>query len=484
MSAMGDEEARAEGATDNESARRSSVAMCRRGHIAALLALFTALVGVAAYLGTRRGDARDPTLGDSAGEAMGDASSLMTVNQQKVLRQPPPPSSTTPARCPDGEHRWVLRLLTDDFPGEIRWELHASDGDQGEDAPLASGPPEGTKYKRRTRYVGALCLPPGEYFMRWFDSLGDGMCCAYGQGEWSARVEGGVVLESDPEDLYEEKDFPFEVERSEVIDDVGDSGEEITGTILIRARGERPLNVELPEGTVYEMQNLPPRFVDYAKRELVSGVSLISLPESTEFFPNGTADLKGEAPIASGQREKEGTAFEGTQSVLVVRVDVADKAMSVNETSLSNSVFGNGVDRANMVSQFDACSHGKLKLVKAPDRSGGSADNRNASIANGVATVKLPSVRKVDGQGTMRIAVTKELNRMFDVKHPTELAKFVVYCLPVGTYSPNPGGIAFAYIHHWLSIFNDKWCTSVSLQMHELVSSLCLRALDKFVSIC
>jgi len=64
----------------------------------------------------------------------------------------------------------------------------------------------------------------------------------------------------------------------------------------------------------------------------------------------------------------------------------------------------------------------------------------------------------------MRNAVTKELSDIFDVSSPRELADYLIYCLPPGTY----GGVAYAYINDWLSVFNDDWCTSVSLQMHEI----------------
>jgi hypothetical protein len=46
------------------------------------------------------------------------------------------------------------------------------------------------------------------------------------------------------------------------------------------------------------------------------------------------------------------------------------------------------------------------------------------------------------------------------------IADHVIVCLPPGT----AGGdwLAYAYVNYWLSVFNDYWCKSPSVQMHEM----------------
>jgi len=428
----------------------------------------------------------------------GNISDFFVANQD-IIRQSSSSSSSSSSsfsatNCPIDEGLWNLQILTDNYPWETKWELHDNSTHVvggNTSVIVASGPPDGLNYERRTRYTGNLCLPIGQYyFMRWFDAMGDGLCCKYGQGEWTVRVDGEVVLESinDPNNNsnnVKQKDFPFQVTTT------NSDADELKGTFLMPRA-----NVELADGTIFELINLPPDF-DRADGGLVSGITSIALPVGTKLFSNATADMKGSAPRALGSRfladhqegeietlssssmrrnQKQvtsknlrasnghrqlGNDFIGDQSVLVVRVIAADRTTTADETALSNGIFGNGVDLHNLVSQFKACSYGKLNLMKA-------------DVPNGVVTVRLPSIRTTQGDGTMRNAITNELNEMFNVDSPSQLADYVIYCLPAGAFTNGTGfsTIAYAFYNSWLSVFNDDWCMSLSLQMHEIGHSM------------
>lgn len=46
-------------------------------------------------------------------------------------------------------------------------------------------------------------------------------------------------------------------------------------------------------------------------------------------------------------------------------------------------------------------------------------------------------------------------------------------CLPYGTLSRgNRGWLGYAYVNHWLSVFNNEWCSSISTLAHELGHNL------------
>jgi len=394
-----------------------------------------------------------------------NASDIMLINQDVLKRQ-----SSSVRDCPPGQALWHILLVTDDYPWETRWSLYSKSREDGRNVLLASGPPEKRNYSRRTRYTGNLCLQAGQYFIKWYDQMGDGLCCKYGPGEWSVSIDGEVALRSDPMDSsFSERDFPFEVTTSA-------SGEKITGKFLLMGL---TINVELDDGTFYELRNLPGDF-DYADNGLVTGKSFITLPIGTVFSRDGMADVFGEAPKTLNYNERQrnrelANPFKGYKSILAVRIIAADGETTIDETLLSNSIYGNDVDPVTLVSQIKACSHGKLNLIKASDRVGRSDVSGDVKISNGVVTVHLPLVSINEGHATMRNAVTRELNHIFDVTHPNELADYLFYCLPPGTtiYSRLGGsGIAYAYFNSWLSVFNDKWSTSVSLQMHELGHSL------------
>mmetsp|Transcript_31023 Transcript_31023/g.65438 ORF Transcript_31023/g.65438 Transcript_31023/m.65438 type:complete len:898 (+) Transcript_31023:360-3053(+) len=232
-------------------------------------------------------------------------------------------------------------------------------------------------------------------------------------------------------------------------------------------RPHQTLNVELDDGTIYEFENLPPGF---QKNGLLSGRTTISLPAGTAFSSIGKADTKGGAPAfvsyirgdKHSRRRRLTSAKEGTRTVLAVRVVVSDGATSVDAATLSDGLFGNGVDPVTLASQYRSCSHGRLEFVKAPDRSG-----MGAAIVDGVVTLTLPSASVASGDGALRNAITLELYNAFGL-HPGQLADHVMYCLPSGAM----GGIAYAYVDSWNSVYSDEWCTYVSAQMHEIGHNL------------
>lgn len=278
------------------------------------------------------------------------------------------------------------------------------------------------------------------------------------------------------------------IAASEPVAQLGTLENEATGTFLIGS--PNGMSVEFVDGTIFELINTLPSFDGSS---FFSGRTTITLPVGTELLFNGTADMKGKEPYISepplirrGLNRGEHSAhiptakdlsrgthddthrnlavFSGNKTVLVVRVVVSDGETTPDETLLSDSFFGNGVDPASLASQYSACSYGKLNFVKAANKLGA-----NMSISNGVVTVRLPSFSVTKGYTALRNAITRELNADFDVPHPTSLANHVIYCLPGQTGIPNP---AYANYNSWNQAFNNEWCTSLSLQMHEMGHSL------------
>ena len=58
-----------------------------------------------------------------------------------------------------------------------------------------------------------------------------------------------------------------------------------------------------------------------------------------------------------------------------------------------------------------------------------------------------------DGDGVMRNDIAAVLNDQFGVNSPNELADHVMMCLPPNTM----GGIAYANINSWRSVYSDNW---------------------------
>ena len=77
---------------------------------------------------------------------------------------------------------FTLTLLTDNYPGETTWTVSDSNGNE-----VAQGGPYGVA---ATEYVEQVCLGAGCYTFSLFDSFGDGICCAYGDGAYTISSNG------------------------------------------------------------------------------------------------------------------------------------------------------------------------------------------------------------------------------------------------------------------------------------------------------
>jgi PKD repeat protein len=69
-----------------------------------------------------------------------------------------------------------ISILTDRFGKETTWKVKDAGG-----TTLYSGGP----YANSTQYTLDVNLQPGNYTFTIYDSWGDGICCAYGQGSYS-----------------------------------------------------------------------------------------------------------------------------------------------------------------------------------------------------------------------------------------------------------------------------------------------------------
>jgi hypothetical protein len=147
----------------------------------------------------------------------------------------------------------------------------------------------------------------------------------------------------------------------------------------------------------------------------------------------------------------------GTKSVLVIRAIAADQSTTASESTLSDDIFGTFGDPVNLRSQYSQCSDGKLQFQPLTTNSLVGSD--------GVYTVTLPSTFVTGASdGTIRdamlIKATVDLGEYLNI-----IADYVMLCLPPGTTGD---WLAYAYINHWLSVYNDVWCQYPSGQLHEI----------------
>ena len=308
------------------------------------------------------------------------------------------------------------------------------------------------------------------------------------------------VLQESQIGMFLIKDIEYEDRVGEAVVLPADNNQERRRG-LQQTRSDRPHrtnNIQLPDGTIYEIKNAQAGWAS----KLKSGKFNVHIPPGAVISSDGTIDIKGKQIDATAitfesRNGKNGLFYRnllefddvvtertleqqrnlaalqssralqsGTRTVLVVRILLTDGQYNyATQTGLSNDVFGNGVDTSNLKSQYAACSANKLIFDKAPNRSMTSNPNDGTTaISNGVVDIKVALAVAPRIDGAIVNAVTTKINSVFGVTSPNQLANHVMYCLPSGTMD----GIAYAYINSWNSVYSNEWCNYVSGQMHEV----------------
>jgi len=95
---------------------------------------------------------------------------------------PQPPATGT---CPEGEESFVLDLVTDRYAEETSWEL--------KNAETNALIQESSSLSEETTYEERICLQQGCYTFSITDDFGDGICCEFGSGLYSIRLDGNVL---------------------------------------------------------------------------------------------------------------------------------------------------------------------------------------------------------------------------------------------------------------------------------------------------
>jgi hypothetical protein len=166
----------------------------------------------------------------------------------------------------------------------------------------------------------------------------------------------------------------------------------------------------------------------------------------------------------------------GDRYFLAVRVAALDKVVAATAASISNDIFGtDGTDPVNMVSQFDACSYGKFKIIPGPppgtdidssiDSSLVSASGPEAGVMNVTISIALGNSTQDQVRNAITTVVQAELG--FDLPGPFDAVMYIVEGCYVGDC-----GIAYALVNSWLSVYTADWYKSPSAQLHEIGHNL------------
>lgn len=162
------------------------------------------------------------------------------------------------------------------------------------------------------------------------------------------------------------------------------------------------------------------------------------------------------------QKQTRRLTSEGTtrkrdhRVVLLVRANAIDSDVSVSSEELHDSFFGSEKYKVNLKSQFNDCSYGDIKFVKA---SGWNIDSFGVVTLNTLLPVSL--LRAQDVENIVQFILRARVGPLFRFDH-------VVIVLPPKTAS---NFMAYAYKGGIISCFKDVYATYLSGQMHEIGKS-------------
>jgi len=242
-------------------------------------------------------------------------------------------------------------------------------------------------------------------------------------------------------------------------------------------------------GVDYELSDLPSGFIQNNKHSLVSVDSVLSVSSATKnkgnrlgekneikIHPgaaislharglgnangigngngNGNQNGRGNGRMLRHQSRKlASVTLEGDPSFLVVHVTTADGAPTKSMPDIVDDVLGISGDPHNLVSQYTACSGGKLNYKPAT----------GTGITNGGVAITLEQ----NSTDVNRFTVHGWVDNWISSNHPTWPSDFnhIMYVLPGNVNFT--GAAAYAYIGNYKSVYRDNAASKLTVLMHE-----------------
>jgi len=158
---------------------------------------------------------------------------------------------------------------------------------------------------------------------------------------------------------------------------------------------------------------------------------------------------------------RELAAKKGTLNTLVIRVvDSNGIGADASISQLRDDIFE---DEVCLKSQYERCSYGNLKIEAFNGRT-----STNKQINGGVVDLNVNfDVTSGQNRGVLQQAAFdaafQQLGDLEDDRYD-----LVMFCMPPGTGN----WLAYALINNKFSFYNNKWCSSVTAQLHEVGHNL------------
>jgi hypothetical protein len=163
----------------------------------------------------------------------------------------------------------------------------------------------------------------------------------------------------------------------------------------------------------------------------------------------------------------------GTNRVLVIRAEADDGAPQDPLTELEDAIFGRYGNTVNLMTIYRDCSYGQMTVEPFQ-----GVTSTGVNVEYGVTELKVQAnLANLDRFDAESFVEEEALNTLGDLRSQFD---HVMICLPPGTTrNGSTSWLAYAYVNSWLSVYNDKWCSRVSTNVHGKLKNVSAEMMEK-----
>jgi hypothetical protein len=330
------------------------------------------------------------------------------------------------APCPCIGEDVILTIVLDNYPEETTWTI--TDAGNGT---VASGGAYGSQSDGST-VIENICLNEGCYTLNFFDSFGDGICCAYGIGSYVLADANGGILVSGGEFLASES-TPFCVQSSYVcqppnsldVVEIGFSGPN-PRVNAIWVNPEATTNCEVRGGRISASSYNAgePEFANINNTQTITQTNGSTVNFNIVLFNNPNI------PFTSGQRYgfdvrcqcSDGSGFSDWANITPQATFVVPAAPPGLENGGTNKLRSAGIDAMNIFPnptedivsiELEMLEEGSVEIILMntmgqtvmQDRTSGKSTVNRMDVSDLDAGVYMLTVRTTSGMITERLIV-------------------------------------------------------------------------------
>jgi len=182
---------------------------------------------------------------------------------------------------------------------------------------------------------------------------------------------------------------------------------------------------------------------------VISGETTLFAPGMAIVNDQITVDRPSDVVLGDNMRRDRRLQSQGTMQVVIVRISCDSNSVTKSLDEIKGDIF---YDASCLKTQMEGCSNTALNVVPGPN--------------DGGFDIWLPGCQ--DESSLRDRAIVKLTGLLGHAPEALPNTKYM-FCMP-----PNLGwrGIAYAWVNYYLSVYNNEWCSFVSVHMHEVGHNL------------